>query len=160
MKCDICRGNQAIIFVQQVSKKETIELHLCESCAKQKGFTLKEKNDTSLKGLFSEILEFGNTQDQRTIKCPKCGTLKHNIKKNGIAGCEYCYSFFSNEILLFLQSEGLDFFYTGKPQENVDINIFSNKNPLFLKEQLQHAIENEDYELAAYYRDQLKKMEL
>ncbi|HKL85136.1 MAG TPA: UvrB/UvrC motif-containing protein [Treponemataceae bacterium] len=157
MKCDICRDRSAVIFVQQVSRDGSIELHLCEICAQERGFTTSENRmDISLGGLFSGILENPSIQDPKTQTCPVCGVTVFEIKKQNRVGCSECYQHFRGEIVSLLRKEGVELSYTGsmplKPEETAAPKI----NPESLKKELQNAIENEDYEMAAYYRDRIK----
>lgn len=159
MKCDICRDKTAVIFVQQVSKDGSIELHLCETCAKERGFSTSEnKIDITLGGLFSGLLEKDASAGGKDHACPGCGTVFQDIKKTGKAGCAGCYQHYRSEIITLLRSEGIEFSYTGPLPEKLEAFSTPKTDPENLKKELRDAIEREDYELAAYYRDRLKML--
>lgn len=159
MKCDICRRKSAVIFVQQVSRDGSIELHLCEECARERGFTTGEsKMDISLGGIFSGITEGSADAGKLISSCPQCGTALSEIRKTGRAGCAECYHAFQAEIIGILRKDGIDFSYTG-PLPAIH-EAFQNERvaPENMREELRKAIEREDYELAAYYRDRIRAL--
>ena len=58
MKCDICKENDAVIFLTEVRFNKKNEFHLCIDCAKKKGFSpLKEDFDPEKISLEKIILE-------------------------------------------------------------------------------------------------------
>lgn len=159
MKCDICGERPAVIFVQQVTKESSMELHLCEKCAKERGFSTSEsKVDISLGNIFSGILENPESGGGKENACPGCGFTLADIRKLRKVGCADCYSHFRGEIISILRSEGVDLSYTGHLPERLETFRPSGVDPENLRKELQSAIEKEDYELAAYYRDRLKTL--
>jgi protein arginine kinase activator len=159
MKCDICGERPAVIFVQQVSKDASIELHLCEECARARGFsTTDSKIDISLGSIFSGILENQAREGQKTVTCPACGVSLQEIRKRHRTGCAECYTHFRGEIVSILRSEGVTLSWSGNlPAQSASIEPVK-ADPSYLRHELQLAIENENYELAAYYRDRLKAL--
>lgn len=157
MKCDICRERNAVIFVQQVSKGSSIELHLCEVCAKERGFSATgSKIDISLGGLFSGILDNKGTSDSSDYACPVCGFTLADIRKHRRVGCADCYRQFRAEIISILRNEGVDVAWSGSIPEKLESFRALKPDPENLKKELARAIAHEDYELAAYYRDRLR----
>lgn len=196
MKCDICREKPAVIFVQQVSRGSTIELHLCEVCAKERGFaTDKNRVDISLGSLFSELVSSDEGANTSAQACPSCGSTLDSIRKRLRVGCGECYRRFSLEILSLLRADGIEVFPPGlteaevKDTEGMPVltpRLFPKDErqgsdfptaPGFtptqseypgpdhtasletLKRELSRAIEQENYELAAYYRDRIREKE-
>ncbi len=158
MKCDICRERNAIIFVQQVSRNSSVELHLCETCALERGYPVNENRiDISLGGLFSGILK-NQEGAPRQPACPACGNTLENLRKSRRAGCADCYRLFSAEIRSVLRSEGIQGVFTGSLPERLEAFTPRTPDPENLKKELDRAIEHEDYELAAYYRDRLRAL--
>lgn len=159
MKCDICRERTAVIFVQQVSKDSSIELHLCEVCAKERGFSASgSKIDISLGGLFSGVLDKKETDGTGEYACPVCGFTLADIKKYRKTGCADCYRQFKVEITSLLRRDGLDVSWTGSLPAKLETFRPLKPDPENLKKELQRAIEHEDYEMAAYYRDRLRSL--
>lgn len=159
MKCDICRDKQAVLFVQQVSRGSALELHLCEDCARERGYAVNENRiDISLGGLFSGILKNGEQALVRESVCPACGFTLRDIKKQKKVGCPDCYREFKGEINALLRNEGIEPLYTGELPKKLEPFRPSKPDPVNLKKELQRAIDLEDYELAAYYRDRLRAL--
>jgi len=159
MKCDICRERLAMIFVQQISKDASIELHLCESCALERGFsTTENKIDISLGGIFSDVLgNIGSAQAKDNV-CPVCGFSLLDIKKQLKTGCAECYQHFRGEIISILRREGVEVSYQGHLPTKLEAFKTPKADPENLRKELKNAIAHEDYELAAYYRDRLKAL--
>ena len=159
MKCDICRERNAVIFVQQVSKGTSIELHLCEVCAKERGFSADgSKIDISLGGLFSGILEGPKSGDSAEYACQSCGYTLQDIRKHRRVGCADCYRQFRAEIISLLRQEGIDVAWSGKLPAKLEAFRSLAPDPENLRKELARAIEREDYEMAAYYRDRLRAL--
>ncbi|HNY20727.1 MAG TPA: UvrB/UvrC motif-containing protein [Treponemataceae bacterium] len=157
MKCDICGERPAVIFIQQVSKDSTLELHLCEQCAKERGVSTSDSRvDISLGNIFSGLMDGNQKGDGNTSVCPSCGISVMEIRKNHRAGCAECYSHFRSEIVSGLRSEGVTLSYEGTLPAKLESFNQEKNDPGYLRKELQQAIESENYELAAYYRDRLK----
>ncbi len=157
MKCDVCRERPAVIFVQQVSRGSSIELHLCETCAQERGFsTIENKIDVSLGGLFSDILDGTIDAAGQVAACTVCGYTLSDIKKHRKAGCADCYRQFGAEIISLLRRDGLELSYTGELPAKLESFQTPPVDPENLRKELQRAIEQENYEMAAYYRDRLR----
>jgi len=159
MKCDVCRERPAVIFVQQVSRGSSIELHLCEVCARERGFsTTENKIDVSLGGLFSDILDGTVDAAGRVASCPVCGYTLSDIKKHHRTGCADCYRHFRAEIISILRQDGLELSYTGELPSKLESFRTPAVDPENLRKELARAIEQEDYEMAAWYRDRLRSI--
>jgi protein arginine kinase activator len=157
MKCDICRERTAVIFVQQITKDSSVELHLCESCAMARGFsTTGNKIDISLDGIFQDVIGNPDAHAKADNVCPGCGFSLKEIKKQLKAGCAECYQHFRGEIVSTLRHEGFEVSYRGPFPAKLEAFVTPKADPENLKKELQKAIDHEDYELAAYYRDRLK----
>ncbi len=158
MKCDICRQRPAVIFVQQVSRGSSVELHLCELCAKERGYKINEDRiDISLGGLFSEALS-GDRKKESVPSCPDCGTTLEDIRRKKQVGCAVCYREFRAEISALMRSEGFESGYEGTLPEKLEAFRQTPPDPENLRKELQRAIDAEDYELAAYYRDRIRAL--
>lgn len=156
MKCDICRDRQAVIFVQQVSRGNSLELHLCELCAKERGYPVNEnKIDISLGGLFSGLLKNPESRTKEP-SCPVCLSTFQEIAATKKTGCSDCYRQFRPELISLLRNEGIEASYTGPLPGKLESFNSGSPDPESLKKELQRAIDNEDYELAAYYRDRIR----
>lgn len=155
----------------QIVNGEVTELTLCESCAKSKGLfdpqslsfaeqffpeEFKKKIDDLVKELVQQKSEEKSlsapphSPDMLT-RCPVCDFTLEQYRKTERLGCPDCYSVFSAEI-----NAG------ASAQSDLPTEESEEESPAImrkkLEQQLQTAIEREDYETAAKLRDELKKM--
>ncbi len=159
MKCDICHDRTAVIFVQQVSRGNSVELHLCEQCAKERGFsTDANRVDISLGGIFSGLSESRQGEEEAGPVCPACGCSLQSIKRTRRVGCADCYSRFKAEIVAILRQEGIEAAMPATQGEPRERAFPETADAGTLKRELQRAIDQENYELAAYYRDRLRSL--
>lgn len=159
MKCDMCRERTAVIFVQQISRDSSVELHLCEACAKLRGFsTTENKIDISLGGIFHDVVDSRSSGEVKENTCPVCGFSLQDIRKQLRTGCADCYQHFRGEIISILRREGFEVSYQGALPTKLEAFVTPKADPENLRKELQKALEHEDYELAAYYRDRLKTL--
>ena len=157
MKCDICHDRPAVIFVQQVSRGNSVELHLCEHCARERGFsTDANRVDISLGGIFSGLSEGKNEAEDTGPACPTCGCTLQAIKRTKRVGCADCYARFKAEIVTLLRQEGIEAAMPVPTQDSGEAKTGGSVDPAALRRELQRAIDQENYELAAYYRDRLR----
>lgn len=134
MLCDICKMREAVMFIQQVSVQKTVELHVCAECAKQRQV------------ISSKV-------------CYSCGYKLEDIINKGMVGCPECYAAFKEEIRQFIVTRGGDLPYTGSMPKKLLHFRSVVTDRILIQTKLQKAVENEDFEKAAMYRDFLKALE-
>ncbi|MBE6350640.1 MAG: DNA helicase UvrBC [Spirochaetaceae bacterium] len=163
MKCDICKLKEAILFVRQEYNSSVIELHLCADCAKERGLSTEgNKIEMSIGGLVTGLLH--NTLEERLqrsrLVCKTCGRSLGDIKKTFRVGCPECYTVFKNEITELLKNyKNITLPFSGKLPKQI-LHFKSHiTDRMLMQNLLEQAVEREDYEKAAYYRDQLKLLE-
>ncbi len=159
MKCDICKENDAIIFVRQVINSSTRELYLCASCAEKRGISENgTKIDFNLSGLLGNLIN--DHKDSKNTVCPVCGKKLQLILKEKTVGCSECYNVFQNEIKDILKGLGVARMYSGELPNQLSNFKSSLTDRVALQEKLKKAIQEENYEKAAIYRDKLKMLEI
>ncbi len=159
MKCDICGSNNAVIHIQQIFEETEINLQICENCAREKGLTLDNKEiGKSLKVLLSNFEEIKKVIDSKNEKktCPVCGTDFQTLKKECTAGCENCYTVFSDYLVNFYKSAAGSAQHQGKNPGKVSLLIRKKKNRDRLEQELETAVIKEDFEKAALLRDRIR----
>lgn len=160
MKCDICKKNEAIIFVRNISGQLDVELHLCHECAKTRNVAIPGKDkEVSLSSLLSAEIQNALNYSPGAKLCTACGKSVQSLTQTKIAGCPQCYVSLKREIISLLKNENLYPSYTGsisKQHEQFDSNL---NERLRLQMNLEKAIASEDYEHAAFIRDKLKILE-
>ena len=156
MICDICGVRDAMMVVQQVSTSGQKEVHLCLQCAAQRGLsTSNGKIEMSLAGLFDSIAKMRKNQRQ----CPVCGTNEGDFEKTQRLGCPECYNIFAPKLKSILEKQGITGRYTGALPERLAGFKSILADRMQLKEKLEKAVAQEEYERAALYRDRLKTLD-
>ena len=155
MKCDICKENDAVIFLTEVRLNKKTEFQLCIDCAKKKGFSpLKEDFDPekiSLEKIISSMTEKRN--------CKICGRSLDDIKRYKSVGCPACYTNFEPEIKELFSNNGEQKLYTGSFPKHVSDGRSILEDRAILQEKLAESVAKEDFEKAAIYRDKIKELD-
>lgn len=159
MVCDICKSNQATVFLTQIVEGKMQKVNLCESCSKEKGVTdpLSFALVDLLPGLGSgqETEKEGSAQ-----RCPTCGFTQADFKKTGRLGCPTCYDTFAEGLGGLLKAMHRRTTHTGKVPARLKRSIELGARMNQLKRELDKAVSEENYESAAQLRDQLRELEL
>ena len=62
MVCELCKQAQATVHLTEIINEQMTELHLCETCANQKGAQVE--SHFGLSDLLSELADFSKPQEQ------------------------------------------------------------------------------------------------
>ncbi len=161
MVCDFCQENEAIIFLEQYSQGERRKLNICLECAMARGIEPDSKNiESHVKDLFTELTErVKKTLSENNKACPVCATRLGEIKNNQIVGCPECYEIFKDSIRNQLNKNGIKIRYSGEMPSRLSSVHSVLTDRIALQNKMNEAIEKEEYEKAAMYRDYLKALE-
>lgn len=152
----------------QIVNGEVTELTLCEACAKSKGLFdpqslsfaeqfFPEEFKKKIDNLVKELVQHKQSEQEQAqesvrtdmlTRCPVCDFTLELYRKTERFGCPDCYSVFGSEV-----NKGEETTSNSGAEDEVSPAIARKK----LEQQLQAAIEREDYETAAILRDKLKK---
>lgn len=165
MFCEECKEKPATVHLTQVFNGEKVESHLCENCASQKsGFIFDTVNKFSLPNLLGGM--FGANYSLQKVpetatpsKCPNCGMRIIDIRQAGKLGCSECYKVYEQELEAPLRRIHGSSQHIGKIPVRGGEKVLVRKQIETLKNRLQEAIREEQYEKAAEIRDQVKEME-
>ena len=134
------------------------KVNLCDACSKEKG--VQDPTGFALADLLlgigaAEEIEKGSA----TQKCPVCGFTQADFKKTGRLGCSACYRTFAEglESLLKAMHKGTE--HVGKLPERAARQMQLNDKMRALNDNLEKAVAEENYEIAASLRDQIKQLE-
>lgn len=160
MKCDLCRTADAAIFIEQISGTTVRKASLCEKCALRHGISAPtaSRGKMDVDSVFKKLDELEREADpENRVLCPVCGKTLAQIKQSG-AGCAECYEVFKDEIRKRMERECIDGTYTGTlPKRLPARSLLPDRSYLLAK--LDQAVQKEDYEKAAVYRDYLALLE-
>lgn len=159
MICNVCGKNEATIHLTEIVNNQAMEIHLCEGCAKEKGTDLK--GPFSFKDLLTGLADFGQALSQteaEEMKCPACGLTYKAFGKGGRLGCSECYRSFAKLLLPLIKRVQGSTQHVGKKPEKLSPAVKSQVELRNLQDELQRAIQVEDFERAAKLRDEIKTL--
>lgn len=174
MICQICKKNEASIhYKTNINGKQT-EMYLCRECAEKNGIGKKvsfepidvidgflgKGTDDIFGGLFAGMMNDSPSKNLNEPKvCPVCGMRFSDFLHGGKIGCAECYDIFSQPLSSTVKRIHGGAEHCGKiPSEKAA--VISDKRKIeALKLKLNEAVEKQEYELAAKYRDEIKEIE-
>jgi protein arginine kinase activator len=158
MLCDVCKCNDATVFLTQILEGKMHKVNLCEACSKEKGV-----QDPTSFALADLLLGIGAAEEiekgapART--CSVCGFTQADFKKTGRLGCSECYVTFAEGLGSLLKAMHKGTEHVGKLPERAQRAMALSQRMRALTENLQKAVEAENYETAASLRDQIKRLQ-
>lgn len=165
MTCGECGKREAVVTLTQVVEGEAKTVGLCEACAAEKGIqTAAAVEQTPLGGFLSALWQ-GAEQGEAgpggvAGRCPDCGASFADFRESGRLGCAGCYLAFEPALRLLLRRyHGSTHHHGRRPRAaGAGPGTGPDERAAGLREQLRHAIEAENFELAAELRDRLKEL--
>ena len=172
MLCQNCGKYEATTHIKRVINGETGESHLCSKCARELGY-----NDFfgdfgfGISDIFTSF--FGDNplavSSGRTERCSGCGCSFDDIIKTGKVGCAQCYEKFFDRLLPSIQRIHGKAGHSGKIPNMAHITQAGTqretaKEPTVqekiaaAEEKMAKAVSEQNFELAAQLRDEIKKM--
>lgn len=186
MQCEICKTRTATVHLTEIVDGQRTESHLCQSCAQKEGITTKSQ--LSLNELLSSLIAAHQQTDEQLTdegrtSCPVCGMTMEMFRKNALLGCPNDYEVFGKflEQIIEKAHDG-NLTHKGKIPAGATPPVLcsdaAKEEPVLrsnaakeeekikteneietLKKQLEKAVSDEDYELAAKLRDRLKALQ-
>lgn len=157
MLCDNCKKRQATLRYEENINGEKKRINLCSICSNKLGILSHNFMDNMLFSFFDEPLSIGYEKVEED-KCPKCGWTFSGYANTGLLGCDMCYTTFENNLTPILKKLHSKSNHIKKEKKNsIDSSIGLNEIDT-LKQELNRAIEKEEYEKAAEIRDRIKKL--
>ena len=158
MLCDVCKCNDAAVFLTQIVDGKMQKVNLCESCSKEKG--VQDPTGFALADLLlgigaAEEIEKGGS----STRCPVCGFTQADFKKTGRLGCSECYVTFVDALTSLLKAMHKGTEHVGKLPQRAQRTVALSHRMRTLTEDLQKAVADENYETAASLRDEIKQLE-
>jgi protein arginine kinase activator len=158
IECTECRRPVAIWYTEIVGNTTT-QLSMCSECP-----VLQRK----LHGQMSNK-ETSQGTGEATLTCGECGTTLDSLRLGNLLGCSNCYEIFGDVIFSELVSmEKIPQRLASSTKKNTTLHIGRSPNEvteispslrlLSLNEALNETLKREDYEQAAWLRDQIKAL--
>lgn len=171
MLCENCKKNNASFHYKYSENGKVTEAHLCHECAKKQGFLSSGifdgagffgTADNLGLGAFSSLFQDGEKKSLSGSSvriCPSCGLSENELRRNGKPGCRECYHTFSDIVERMLKKLHMSCEYKGKIPEGASESISVSRKIEKMKEQMQRAVEEQNYEEAAKLRDAIRQLE-
>lgn len=161
MKCQRC-NNPATLHITEVYDDDRWEdFHLCEQCAsKHLSEAPSKAASSSVKASLSEHL--GDLEESGLLiqaECTYCGLSFSDFRNTGRLGCPNDYDVFREELLPLLESIHGETRHVGKMPRRLPQTKQTQSELMQLRNRLQRAISEEDYEEAAKLRDRIQELE-
>ena len=162
MLCSLCKKKPATVHITQIEGNKMHKLDLCEDCAKE------HKVDAPSNFKLADMLlglgaadEVGSAGPEELV-CPQCGLTQSDFKKVGRMGCATCYQVFGPGLEEMLRTMHRGVRHTGKVprrlQEAQTPKVDVTEQIRLLSQRLEQAVAQEDFELAAQLRDEIKAL--
>ncbi|MGN1316032.1 MAG: UvrB/UvrC motif-containing protein [Acutalibacteraceae bacterium] len=152
MLCQNCNKNEANMHMKRIINGRAAEVHLCSDCARSLGYG----EAFSGFGLgFSDFLGdflLKGEHPSNSARCPFCNKSFEEIAKDGKMGCAECYSAFYDKLLPSLQRIHGKSTHMGKKPTHTKTG---GDGLMILKEQLEKAVREQDFESAVRIRDEI-----
>src|SRR4051794_40442571 len=139
MLCDVCKCNDATVFLTQILEGKMQKVNLCDACSKEKGV-----QDPTGFALADLLLGIGAAEEiekgSGTQKCPVCGFTQSDFKKTGRLGCSSCYLAFCEGLTSLLKAMHKGTEHIGKLPHRAHAQMQMNDRMRTLTADLQKAV--------------------
>lgn len=162
MLCEICKENDVAITLTEIDGNDVRQVRLCEQCAAERGL------QTSISAPKPEIGQFLQSVQQHAPppsadagRCSFCASTMRDFRQTGRLGCPYCYTAFEQSLRDLLRKVHGNSRHTGREYGGAPTatQLLPPVSVDRLRERLERAIREEEFELAATLRDQLRELE-
>jgi len=164
MQCQICNKRTATIHLTEINDGVRSEMHICEQCAAEQG--VAAQSQISINELLSNLLAVQPSDEEmfgpseKDLACPECGFTLDRLRKEGTLGCPIDYKVFEEALLpLIERAHNGKSTHCGKVPTRAPKDTKKFVELSQLRRQLEQAVRDEDYELAASLRDKMKELE-
>ena len=164
MQCQICTKHPATIHLTEITEGVRKEMHICETCAAEQGIT--SQSQMSINELLGSLLAAQPSDDElfgaseTTPSCPDCGFTLDRLRHDGTLGCPRDYEVFEHALApLIARVHNGATTHCGKIPAGAPDEMKKQMKLASLRQQLEAAVRNEDYERAAQLRDEISQFE-
>ncbi len=157
--CELCRSRDATLVCTRVVNDFRYEINLCSECASLEGFATTPPEESELFDVlpdhfFESEPESQSPQSVIDVCCPRCNTSRLEFERTGLLGCSECYEVFGGDLeILMRRLHGATQHSGRRPRPRRVIG--ASVDEALLKQEMQQAIAEENFERAAELRDLL-----
>ncbi len=157
MQCQNCGQRPAAVHLTQIKDDQVTAVHLCEVCAEEQGV----QTGAGKFPLAGFLASAGSAEPANGRHCEFCKATLQDFRDTGRLGCPHCYETFESHLRELLERIHGSSRHAGKvhlPPAAIE-GSDTGSQITRLREDLQRAVEAEDFELAAELRDRIKVLE-
>ena len=164
MMCEDCGVNPAVFHFVTITNDEKTEKNLCPTCMAKYKKQLPGLDIKNLAGILNNLLDGKGSKKEEidpetaAITCDQCGMTYAEFQKCGMLGCAGCYKTFKTPLDSLLQRIHGNTQHAGRIPGSVRSGVSIRMNIDRLKQRLQKAIAEEEYEQAAKLRDSIRAL--
>ena len=165
MMCEDCGIRPAKFHLMTIINGDRVERNLCPICMAKHQKQIPGIDFSNLAGILNSILENkGREEDEADSEelegyvCEQCGMTYVEFQKCGMLGCANCYQAFKTPMTALLQRVHGNTQHAGRVPGGVRNGTSIRMNIDRLKQKLQKAIADEEYEQAAKLRDTIRAL--
>ena len=175
MICPDCEKNQVTVHYTEIVDGKMVEYHLCEDCARRKGFALTPSD--AMAELMGSLAADRHPEEDDGLACARCGLTLKELREAGRLGCGECYRTFAANLAPLLKALHKGERHIGKcpsakedsapPEESKPDPARPGPAPDVedpgseierLRKEVDQAVAAEDYETAARLRDRIAEL--
>ena len=165
MMCEECGIRPAKFHLMTITNDMRAERNLCAVCMAKYQKQLPGIDFSNLAGILNSILEKQpgrqreNVDDELAeLTCEQCGMTYAEFQTCGMLGCAECSTTFKKPLDALLQQIHGNTQHAGRIPGSVRSGVSIRMNIDRLKQRLQKAIAEEEYEQAAKLRDSIRAL--
>ena len=155
MMCEECGIRQAKFHLMKIVNDERTERNLCAVCMAKYQKQLPGIDLTNLAGILNNILE---NQEPPEMQADDESETSAEFRKSGAVGCANCYKAFHAPIERIFKRVQAGNQHSGRIPEGVRSGASIRMNIDRLKQRMQKAIQDEEFEQAAKLRDAIRAL--
>ena len=167
MMCEDCGIRPAKFHLMTIINGDRVERNLCPACMAKHLKQLPGIDFSNLAGILNSILESKDADEQARQEaeydgytCEQCGMTYAEFRKGGMLGCANCYQAFKTPLTALLQRVHGNTQHAGRVPGGVHSGVSIRMNIERLRQKLQRAIADEEYEQAARLRDAIRALSI
>jgi protein arginine kinase activator len=157
LKCQECGRREATIHVTDFVEGQAVQRHLCEECYSSR----EEAPVLSSTDLFAQLIGAlaPELEEAQSEQCPECGITYLEFRQNLVFGCPQDYEVFSEPLEELLESIHGANRHVGRVPRGSAQGSARGPRLEVLRRELNEAVAEENYEVAARIRDQINELE-
>lgn len=162
MLCEVCKENDVVITVTEIDGNGVRQVRLCEQCAAERGLQASVSAPSpAVTDFLQSVQQHIPPSQTDAVRCSFCSSTLRDFRQTGRLGCPYCYTAFEQSLRELLRKVHGQGQHRGREYSGAQgaLEAPIPASPDRLRERLERAIRNEEFELAASLRDQLRAIE-